>query len=127
MLDLSQKQTEQKLKLTYAALDLSVVLSWRFPATEEHVGYQIDKYRKTEGFRLSAGLNILTGIRDGDFGVEGNPLSSNPDSPDYRADWKDALKGNPTAAKIIEDLAYTVFEETLVMPDREPTVPFVKS
>ncbi len=98
----------------------SIELSYRTPTTKERVGYQAESFRR-EGnkirsnlsqTRLKYGLEILTGIRDGDFTLNGEPLSSDKESPGYRTAWKEIVAA--AAADIVMALAMTVFEGTKV-------------
>ena len=125
MFDLSSKSPEQKSKMVIRALGVEAVLAWRLPSADEYVSYQTARMRKTAHFQRDHGLAILTGIRDGDFGIDGKPLSSDPESPDYRADWKEALAANPVGLSLVEGLAFTVFEETYSVP--VGAIPFEKS
>jgi hypothetical protein len=54
------------------------------------------------------GLEIITGFDDGSFGYDGSPISSNPESPQYREDWKDLLA--ETAPDIIALVANVAFD-----------------
>lgn len=83
--------------------------------------------------RLEFGLRILEGFRDGDFGIDGKPISSNPASEYYVDNWKELLK--ESAPDIIMLLAQTVFEgsrvakeiEELEFEDSEEVLPLAKS
>ncbi len=93
-----------------------ILLYYRNPTTEEEVGYQANLFRKAgkklkiAAFetRLKYGLKILTGFRDGDFGIDGRPIASDPASPHYREDWK-ALVAR-SAPDIVNTFAFAVFE-----------------
>lgn len=115
-----------------------LVVYYRPPTPEEQISYTNNSFRRdgdevvlTRGeARLSAACEIMTGIRDGDFGVvvdgqgkplnleEGAelpddakvaPLSSNPKSEYYREDWKDCIL-NQGGVDILNLLAARVFE-----------------
>ncbi len=95
-----------------------IELYYRNPTTEEEIAYH-NKLLKRQGrkmvlnifeTRLEIGLKILTGFREGDFGLNGKPISSDPQSPNYCENWKELLKEN--AADIITAFAYAVFEGT---------------
>src|SRR5512134_1157262 len=76
---------------------------YRRPKPSECIAYQSSLLKRkgdkiqdnTTKTRLEFGLKIITGIREGDYGVEdGNgelPLSSDPSSKDFREDWKELL------------------------------------
>ncbi len=93
-----------------------VVLTYRTPTTSERVAYQRAQVKKqgkkvilrAGEARQEFGLKILTGVRDGDFGYDGQPISSDPKSPNYRPDWKQLV--GETAGDLVEVLALTVFE-----------------
>jgi hypothetical protein len=57
---------------------------------------------------LRFGLEILTGFEEGAFGYDGQPISSDPASPNYRPDWKDLLKD--TASDVVTLFAQSVFD-----------------
>ncbi len=111
------KKTDRNvLKIQDAISGSEIELYYRMPTTQEMVQYQ-SKLIKKQGkkvlmnafeTRLEMGLKILTGFRDGDFGIDGSPISSEPSSSNYREDWKDLLK--ETAADIVTTLAFNVFE-----------------
>lgn len=97
----------------------SIVLYHRSPTTDDRVAYQASRFRR-EGNRLincsrraaiSAAAGILTGIREGDFTLGRDaaghplPLSSDPSSPHYCADWTDHV------ADMAGDLLYIMGTE----------------
>lgn len=57
---------------------------------------------------LKFGLEIITGFDEGAFGFDGQPISSDPESPHFRDDWKGLLK--ETAADIVTMVAHCVFD-----------------
>jgi hypothetical protein len=93
-----------------------IELYYRNPTTEEEVAYQTKLFKKMgkkvklNAFdtRLNYGLKILTGFRDGDFGMDGKAISADPAAPDYRPDWKLLLREQ--APDIVTTFAFTVFE-----------------
>lgn len=98
-----------------------IVLTYRMPTTQEREGYanaSVKRTRKGMKFqvvqaRQEFGLKILAGIREGDFEVEDGkggwtPLSSDPESPNYREDWK-AVVGE-LAPDLVQALAGHVFD-----------------
>lgn len=107
---------ENLLKINDAVSGTKIELAYRMPTTQEMVQYQARQVKREGGkvilkpfeTRLKFGLEILTGIRDGDFGYNGKPVSCNPQSADYKENWKEMLK--ESAADIITTLAVTVFE-----------------
>jgi len=111
-----------------------VELHYRLPTTEERLEYQRaclvqdgDEVRFDPGqARVDFGLLVLTGIRDGDFAADGKPISSNPDSPDYREDWKILLRA--TASDLLGALGMAVFEGArLLGPKQEAEPPLLSS
>lgn len=54
------------------------------------------------------GLEIMTGFDDGAFGIDGKPISSDPESPMYYPEWKDLLRD--TAIDVILAVAAVAFD-----------------
>jgi len=115
MRDLTRSD-RNKLIINDARSGTEIELYYRTPTTQEEVEYQ-SKLIKRKGkkvlinafeTRLKMGLKILTGFREGDFGVDGRPISSDPSSPNYREDWKELLR--EYAADIVTAFAFAVFE-----------------
>ena len=110
--------SENTLVISDAISGGTVAFRYRLPSTEERVEYRRDCLRKDEendtvvfdadGARQKHGMNILTGIREGDFTAAGTPVSSDPESDHYRPDWKDLVA--ETASDLVAALAMTVFE-----------------
>lgn len=104
------------LKINDAVSGTKIELAYRMPTTQEMVQYQARQVHRVGGkvvlkpfeTRLNYGIKILTAIRDGDFGYDGKPISCNPQSADYKENWKELLR--ESAADIITTLAVTVFE-----------------
>lgn len=117
MRDLTRSE-KNKLTIHDARSGTDIELYYRNPTTQEEVQYQSKSIKRigrkivvnTFETRLEMGLQILTGFREGDFGFDGKPISSDPASPNYREDWKELLKEN--AADIIATFAFTIFEGT---------------
>jgi hypothetical protein len=115
MRDLARSE-RNAIAINDAVSGSTLELYYRTPKTSEMAAYQA-KFIKRQGkkvlinsfeTRLEFGLKIITGFREGDFGVDGKPISSDPSSPNYREDWKRLLKEN--AADVVTVLAFTVFE-----------------
>lgn len=93
-----------------------IKLFYRNPKTQEEVGYQAALFVRKGGklkinafeTRLKYGLQILTGIREGDFGINGQPISSDLGSKNYREDWKALIKDQ--APDIVTAFAFAIFE-----------------
>jgi hypothetical protein len=120
-----------------------IELYYRTPTTAERVSYmsrlvkrEKDKVKmRSAETRLHFGMEILTGFKDGAFGFDGNPISSDPAHPNYREDWKDLVK--ETASDLVSLLGFVVFEGARVEGQQdgieieeevaEDAVPFGKS
>src|SRR5512145_2907610 len=80
--------------------DVTFDLYYRRPTTEEIISYNSRLFQKKNGkvinnvvpTRIEMGLKILTGLQDDVFTLNGKPVSSDPNSPDYYPAWKDLLK-----------------------------------
>lgn len=57
---------------------------------------------------LKYGLEILTGFEEGAFGYDGKPISADPESANYREDWKNLLA--ETASDIVTIVAAVAFD-----------------
>ena len=57
---------------------------------------------------MKYGQEIITGIGEGCFGYDGRAISSDPESPDYRQDWKELMA--ESAADVVTLLARHVFD-----------------
>ncbi|MBT9169275.1 MAG: hypothetical protein DDT19_02631 [Syntrophomonadaceae bacterium] len=136
------KSDKNKIVVHDAVSGSELELYYRTPTTSEMVQYQSKLFRRAgkkiliNAFetRLEMGLQILTGFRDGDFGIDGKPISCNPNSENYREDWKELLK--ETAADVVTAVAFTVFEgartdvselEYALGEEEEKVIPFQKS
>lgn len=112
-----------------------ITLFYRQPETEERVRYQQNLWERkgkkvlvNAEMRLGMGLKIMTGFKDGDFGYAKKPISCDPNSPNYRADWKELIK--KTSADIAIALAVAVFEgigTSTETEDEEEKLPLVSS
>jgi len=126
-----KKSDRNILRIADARSGTEIELYYRTPGTAEEVDYQKSLVRRENGkvqeclheTRLEKGLGLLTGFREGDFGYDGSPISSDESSPLYRADWKDLLR--ETASDIVTTLAYVVFEGQRVV--RRDELPLQKS
>lgn len=111
-----------RITLNDARSGTAIELSYRTPTTQEEVDYQAKAYRRkgkkmlvNAGMKINAALSILTGIREGDFGLARKPISSDPASPSYCENWKQALKD--AASDILIAFSAAVFEGTRVDND----------
>lgn len=93
-----------------------IELYYRNPTPREEALYQSRLMKKKGGkivvrsfdVRAEFGLKILTGFRAGDFGVNGEPISSDPNDQNYRDDWKKIVAEG--ASDIVRTLALAIFE-----------------
>ncbi len=123
--------------------DITFDFFYRRPTTEEIIAYNSRLFQKRNGkvinnvvpTRIEMGLKVLTGVQDGVFTLNGQPISSDPASPDFYADWKNLLKG--ALSGTIANFAFRVFEavseaqidqeEILATEEGEETLPLGKS
>lgn len=100
-----------------------VVFSHRAPTSRDRVRHMTRKYER-QGDKLinrhhsacmESALEVLTGIREGDFLYGDEPLSSDPASPHYREDWKELV------GEMAGDLLY-VLGVDLFEPKVDPSV-----
>ncbi len=123
--------------------DVTIDFFYRRPTTEEIIAYNSRLFQKRNGkvvnnvvpTRIEMGLKILTGVQDGVFTLNGKPISSDPASPDFYADWKNILKG--ALSGTIANFAFRVFEavseaqidqeEILATEEGEDALPLGKS
>jgi hypothetical protein len=107
---------------------------YRQPTTSEVIAYNRGLYdfagadgavattpRMNYGCMVDAAVSVITGWSEGAFGFDGQPISADPQSPTYRADWPALLKD--TEARILIGVASQVFGGALV----EKKHPFVTS
>lgn len=98
-----------------------IAVYYRTPTTQERTAWLASQFER-EGTEVKDksvetnvhwGAEIMTGVSDGCFGIPGEngdvkPISSNADSPEYRADWKQLLC--EFAPEFVEFFARRVFE-----------------
>ena len=92
-----------------------IELTYRNPTTQEEIDYQAKAYKRkgkkfyvNTGVKIKSALDILTGFREGDFGIDGKQISSDPGSAHYHPDWKGLLL--QSASHILIAFASAVFE-----------------
>ena len=121
MLDLGKQDVFRKI-IFDSATGQEVELLHRLPTTSEEVEFQRKTFRRRDRksispediarnlaeIRVDFGLRIVTGFKDGDFGVDGKPISSDPESTNFYPEWKNPLRDK--APRIISALAVAVFE-----------------
>lgn len=137
------KSDKNKMVVNDARSGSEIELYYRNPTTHEEVEYQSKLFKRLGkkvlinafSTRLEMGLKILTGFREGDFGIEGKVISSDPSRPDYKENWKELLKEN--AADIVTAFSFAVFEGARIdtgaivdfetAEEAEEIIPFPKS
>lgn len=125
MRDLEQSN-KNILTIKDAISGTDIELYYRLPSTSERVAYQSRLISHKGGkiqvhtleARLEYGLKILTGFREGDFGVKGRPISSDPQNQNYHENWKELIRA--MAADIVNAFAFVVFEGAAVNAEPEP-------
>jgi len=123
MRDLDVSATN-KIVISDARSGTEIELYYRNPTTQEEVEYQSKLYKRKGNklilnpkVKVDLGLAILTGFREGDFGVAGRPISSDMKSPNYREDWRELL--GRMASDIISTFATVVYEGARVASDTD--------
>ena len=131
MLDLGKQDVFRKIVFD-SATGQEVELTHRLPTTSEEVEFQRRTFRRRDRrnispediarnlaeIRVEFGLKVLTGFKEGDFGVDGKPISSDPESSNFYPEWKNLLREK--APRIVSALAVAVFEGGRVQsPDEE--------
>lgn len=106
--------------------DTRIVLEYRMPTTEERIAYSNalvtrkgTKIKSAIGeTRQKFGLKILTGFERGAFALDNGALmASRPDEDGFDPAWK--AKVAQFAPDLIDALAITVFESSVVRDDDE--------
>ena len=124
-----EKSDRNELKFDYEGG--SVVLYYSDPTTKQRIAYSNSVTRRKgrkiindlAATRLAGGKAICTGIREGDLAVPADNekgyslISSDPQSPDYRKDWKELLVKHQ--ADFLMLLGAHAFENTSVAGDME--------
>lgn len=96
-----------------------VIFFYRSPTTEDRVRHQASRYGRigskmvirTRTACVESAAAILTGIRDGDFVVGDEPLSSTPGGPGYREDWRDLIRD--MAGDLLLLMGHDLFEQKI--------------
>lgn len=91
--------TERIYKATVVDGDEKHVFLYRRPTNKEIGAYQAALFErkgnkiipKAAEARTKFGARILTGFEKGTLGANGKVISSDPNDPDFRADWKELL------------------------------------
>lgn len=113
--DLS-KSDANELRLLDSTSGTEILFTYRTPTTADRVGYQARRFRR-EGNQLincsrraavDAAAEVLVAIREGDFTCDNQLVSSDPASPNYRADWKDLIKD--MAGDLLFIMGFELFE-----------------
>lgn len=103
-----------------------ITIYYRQPTTLEVLAYNRDLYdfdgadkgkpKMNYAVMVDAALKVITGWSDGAFGYDGQPISADPNSPDYREDWRALLKDSET--RLLLSIAGQVFSGALVEKKR---------
>jgi len=80
-----------------------------------------------QDFRTTKGKKILTGIREDDFCIGKIKISSNPQSANFRADWKELLCSNSIGIKLINKLVEMVYGADSVYIVKEDQFPLLRN
>lgn len=80
------------------------------------VKYKLDDVR----LKMQFGAIVLTGIREGDFGVKGEPISSDQNSKHYAPQWKQLIYEK--FPQLIVALATVVFDGVRATGDVAPDI-----
>jgi hypothetical protein len=117
--------TDNVLVLKDTLSNSEIEFKYRLPTTEERVRFSNASIKRENGrveyhqtkARVDSGMEILTGIREGDFEVpKGNgfvPLSSDPESKYFDKDWKKHVLAY--ASDLVELLGMRVFETSALV------------
>ncbi|MEW6115388.1 MAG: hypothetical protein AB1553_00605 [Nitrospirota bacterium] len=97
-----------------------ITLFYRTPTTEELQEYYSNSMIRKQGKTIANAVNarvdfaekILTGIGEGCFGINKKPISSNPESPDYKENWKALVK--ESAPDILDTFIIMTFERSSI-------------
>ena len=105
-----------EIKLDDIVTGEEVTLFYRTPTTKERLVYDASSFEKKGGKIISLvhqtrqkfGLKILTGFKKGCLACDGKLISSDPQDPDYYAEWKNEFQN--TCGDLIKFMAVVVFE-----------------
>jgi len=125
------KNVVHEMAILDAVSGQEVVLRYRMPTLDERESYTQSLFErdsseikdKSDQANLHFGYTILEGFEDGSFGMEtengARPISCDPESEYYRADWKEYLRDE--ASDLIMFLAARIFrghQQLLRQPGR---------
>lgn len=115
------KSVENEMVISDAISGTEITVYYRTPTMQERTAWLASLFDregtevkdKSVETNIHWGREIMTGFANGCFGIpdgdnDVKPISSDPDSPDYRADWKDLLV--EFAPEFVEFFARRVFE-----------------
>lgn len=104
-------------------------LYYRTPTTEELVGFQAEGivrkgnkiHNRMVAARVKYGARVLTGFKEGTFGCDGLPISTDPkNKKQYRADWKELLvKAAPQLVAAVGQVAFEGVRLGQAVPEAE--------
>ncbi|MCE5333848.1 MAG: hypothetical protein LLG06_04595 [Desulfobacteraceae bacterium] len=115
--------TEKTYKAIVIDGDEKHVLFYRRPGQKEIASYNAHLFerrgnriiQKASETRTRYGAKIMTGFEKGTFGVDGKVFASQPEDPDYRADWKELLVEH--VPDIVAAVGAFAFEGTKVVAE----------
>lgn len=115
MRDLKRSENN-RLALTDGVTGEKIVVFYATPTASQVKGYRQASIKRkgnkvvmnTFDPALKYGLEIITGFEEGAFGYDGDPISADSASPNYREDWKALLA--ETASDIVTILAAVAFD-----------------
>jgi len=121
-----QRSERNRVAFRDTASDTKIVIYYATPTTSQIRAYRKATIRRKGGKVVVAtfdpglkfGLEIITAFDDGCFGHAGKPISCDPNSPDYREDWKQLLA--ETASDIVTMVAQVAFDGLRLDGQAEP-------
>lgn len=118
-------ESDSKIGLYYSSVETDDLVKYNDEALQLLLKKATAK--EIQDFKIEKGKKILTGIREGDFCCGDVKISSDPQSKNYRADWKDLLAKNSIGVKIINKLVETVYGTESVFVIKKEALPLPKN
>ena len=109
-----------RIHIVDAVSGATVEFIYRMPTAAERVAFERTAHQwKKNKFvdnaaeaRLEYGMIILVGFKDGNFSVEGQPISSDHNSEHYYPEWKTLVRD--AASDLVSAMAMAVFQGSKV-------------
>lgn len=110
-------EQHNKITLQDARSSTEITLFYRDPTTDELIEFNRGYLKRGGGGKLTDNgfmnrvkfaAKVITGFNDGAFGIDGKAFSSNKESENFKADWKDLLV--KLAPDVLNILGLQVFE-----------------